>query len=266
MSVKTAFEGTVKSFCSDVTHQISEWLSKNKGVEVSAEELSAALECPFKTPSTPGMNGSSVQTVLPNVMPSYFSSTESPSATGAKKRGGRTKKVVDPSLPGCVYKTTRGKTPGTQCPNRVAGGSVPGGDRYCTACLKKTSVQKDIAESAPSSTVQPPQLPGSAVSIEPSVSEPPPELTVTEIPDRPGWFREGVHNFLVQQIDEGTVLCHSVFNSNGTQRNLTEPEKKIATAMGLSIVTPTVSIPLPTIPKTSLPAIPTIPNVQLPPH
>lgn len=271
-SVKQVFENTTKNFVSDFSHQLSDWLKNNKEVEITPEELCAAFDAPFRPPSTPGMNGSSVQTVLPNVnvnsMPMYFSN-ESPSTSsaGAKKKGGRAKKVVDPNLPKCAYKMARGKNAGASCPNVVSGAAgVHGADRYCTACLKKASVIKDLAESGPSTTVQPPQIPGSSVSID-SHGNPDktPQLEVVEIAGRKGWYRETTHNFCVETQDDGSIIVHSVITDNG-ERPLTEPERKIALNMGLEVVTPKVA--LPTIPKStiSIPTVPVIPNVTLPSH
>ena len=268
-SVKQVFENTTKSFCSDLSHQLSDWLKNNKDIEIPPEEICAALDAPYRPPSTPGMNGSSVQTVLPNVnsMPQYFS-TESPSSSaGAKKKGGRAKKVVDPNLPKCTYKMSRGKNAGTPCPNTVSNvAGTLGSDRYCTACLKKASVQKELAEAAPNTTLQPPQLPGGSVSID-SQGNPDktPELQVVEIAGRSGWYRETTHNFCVQQEEGGNIVAHSVLTDNG-ERPLTDPERKIALAMGLQVFTPKVS--LPTIPKVgiSIPTVPVIPNVSLPNH
>jgi hypothetical protein len=268
-SVKQVFENTTKNFVSDFSHQLSDWLKNHKEVEVSAEELCSVFDAPYRPPSTPGMNGSSVQTVLPNVnsMPLYFSN-ESPSSSsaGAKKKGGRAKKVVDPNLPKCAYKMAKGKNAGAPCPNTVSGAAgILGSDRYCTPCLKKASVQKDLAESGPSTTVQPPSIPGSSVNVEASSSEKTPELSVVEIPGRAGWYKEQTHNFCVNQEEGGQIVAHSVLTDNG-ERPLTEPERKMALNMGLQVVTPKVS--LPTIPKSgiSIPTVPTIPNVTLPLH
>ena len=266
-TVKNAFEETLKSsvdgFFSNFSHQMSDWLREHKEVEISPEELCVALTIPYRPASTPSMNGSSVQTVLPNVMPAYFSGTGSPSSSTTKKKGGRAKKVADSNLANCEYKMTRGKNQGTPCPNKVCGDGSVGADHYCTACLKKAAVKKLLEGQAPSSTVQPPQMPGSSVSIETANDEKPNELQVVELPGRPGWFREANHGFIIHQGADGTASAHGVDDGNNGQRDLTEAEKKIALSLGVNVVNNNV-VNLPTIPRNNLPSIPTIPNVQAP--
>ncbi len=267
-TVKNAFEETLKSsvdgFFSNFSHQMSDWLREHKEVEISPEEITTALNVTYRPPSTPSTNGSSVQTVLPNVMPAYFSGTGSPASTGTKKKGGRAKKVTDTNLANCEYKMTRGKNQGTACPNKVAGDGTAGADHYCTACLKKAAVKKIVESQAASTTVQPPQMPGSSVSIDTAVEEKSNELQVVELPGRPGWFRETNHGFIISQGSDGTTSAYGVDDGNGGQRDLTETEKKVALSLGVNVVNTNV-INLPTVPKvSSFPSIPTIPNVQIP--
>lgn len=258
-TLKNAIEESVRSslvnFCGTASQQISEYLRTKHDVEVSAEEICAVWEMPYRTPNTPGPAGSSVATVLPSI-PSYFQATESPAK--AKRGGGRGKKGANDDLPQCSYKLVRGKSAGQQCANKVCGDpSIPGGDRYCKACLKKSTVKAELETPTGKTTIAPPSLPNSAIPVAEEQPQKGGELEVNAIEGREGWYQEQKHGFVVQQTSDGNIVAHSVMNSDGSERPLTESEKVIARGLGLAIVETKTTIP-------SMPPIPHIPQVQVP--
>jgi len=251
-SVKNVVEESVKtainSVCSNYSRQLSEWLQENKNIEISSEEICSLWEVPYCPPSTPGIpSGASVTTRLPE----YYAGAVSP----AKKRGGRTKKVIDPNAPQCEYKMTRGKNPGKACGNQVLGDGVTlGADRFCKSCLKKAAVQKMLEKSEDKSTVKPPVLPGTSITV-PEKEEPKSdEISVIEIPGKPGWFRETNHGFIIEQPNEGTIVAHEIENEKGERRKLNEEDRKLALAIGFQVVNEE------TVDDSG---IPTIPNVAV---
>jgi len=259
-TVRNTFEETVKCFVANCSQQLSEWIREHKDVDISPEEICAAFEVPYRQASTPSMSGSSIQTVLPN-MPSYYSGTVSP----AKKKGGRTKKTVDPNASKCEYKMTRGANSGKTCDTPVSNDGTPGSDRFCKACLKKAAVKSIVEGSSTKSTVQPPQVSGNSISIDSNPQEKNEELQVVNIPGQEGWFRETNYGFIVHPETTGSITVHKIEDKKGGQRDLNENEKKIAKSLGLEIVNnEAISIPtLPTL-QTNIPMIPTIPNIPMP--
>jgi len=243
-SVKNVVEESVRnainSVCSNYSRQLSEWLQENKNVEITSEEICSLWDVPYCPPSTPSIpTGASVTTRLPE----YYAGAVSP----AKKRGGgRTKKSVDPNAPLCEYKMTRGKKEniGKQCGNPVlADGVTLGADRFCKACLKKAAVQKILEKSDDKSTVKPPVLPGSSITV-PEKEEPKSdEISVIEIPGEPGRYKETNYGFIVEQPDEGTVVAHEIENEKGERRKLNEEDRKLALAIGIRVVKDDSGIP-----------------------
>ena len=233
-SVKNVVEESVKnainSVCSNYSRQLSDWLQENKNVEMTSEEICSLWEVPYCPPSTPGIpSGASVTTRLPE----YYAGAVSP----AKKRGGRTKKTVDPNAPKCQYKMTRGKNPGKECGNQVLGDGVTlGADRFCKACLKKAAVQKQLEKSDDKSTVKPPVLPGTSITV-PEKEEPKTdEISVIEISGKPGWFKDTNHGFIIEQTTEGNIVAHEIENDKGETRKLNEEDKNLALTLGLQVV------------------------------
>lgn len=250
-SVKSILEESVKNtvtnFCGGFSHQLSGWLKENKEIEISPEELCQAFEIPYQ-PSTPGSypNGSSVQTKMPN-MPNYYAGT---GATTPKRKGGRSKKTVDPNLPTCSYVLVRGKNSGAKCPNPVSGEDIKGGNEYCKQCLKKAAVKTALEEGTSKPTVQPPQMPGSVVDIPTNVPEKNDELQVVEIPGEPGLYREVTYGFIVQpNSEDGSITALSI-DDNGTRRDLRENERNIALKLGINVVN-SDSVPVPKTPPTA---------------
>ena len=147
---------------------------------------------------------------------------------------------------------TRGKNPGKPCGNPVLGDSVTlGSDRFCKACLKKAAVQKILEKSDDKSTVKPPVLPGSTITVPEKEVPKNDEISVIEISGKPGWFKETNHGFIIEQPNEGTIVAHEIENEKGERRKLNEEDKKLALAIGFQVVNEDDS------------GIPKIPNVAL---
>ena len=259
MSFKNVLEDNVKNFLGAACEHLSKWLQDEKNVEVTSEELCIVFDLPYKplgTPTSGLPNGASIQTQMPN-LPNYFSGVTTP-----KKRGGRTKKALDPNLPQCAYKMLRGKNPGQQCPKQVLGDGSLGADTYCKDCLKKAAVKSVLEGTSAKPTVQPPSMPNSTVDIPEQVEKKDNELQVTDIGD--GFYQEVTHGFIVKPEDDGSVTALYI-DDKGSRRELKEDERKIAKGMGMNVVEPK-PVPLPSAPNTSnsLPQIPQISTLQLP--
>lgn len=230
-SVKQMLEENIKksveNVISNYADQLSTWLTENKEVEVTREELCEFFEVPLKTPQTPNHmpNGSMVPQ-----MPNYYGTVSTP-----KKRGGRTKKPTDSNLPKCKYLMSRGKKAGEQCTSTILNDGTPGADQYCKACLKKAAVKAELAGTSGKSTVQPAELPGGSVDVEEQEKSSNHELQAVAIEGRDGYFRETTHGFVVRNEDSGIVVVGICDEGEEDERPLTESEKTIALGMGLSV-------------------------------
>lgn len=263
--VETSLKSTVDSLISAYTRQLSTWLSENKEVEISPEELCVAFEVPYK-PQTPGVpGGTGIVTQMPN-LPNYYSGT---GVTTPKKKGGRAKKTHDPNLPPCSYVMARGKSAGQQCTNPIVGdGTTPGGDKYCKACLKKAAVKQELQKSPSKTTVEAPTLPGSVVEVPEEKATKEEELSVIAIDGEEGLYRETTHGFIVQaDPTDGSIIALSI-DDNGNRRDLRHDEQQIALGMGMRVMS---SVPMPetvkteTSEKSETVEIPPVPQVAIPP-
>ena len=256
-NAKNVFEDTLKTtmnnFCSNYSNHVSQWLSEEKNIEVTPEELCSCFDLPYKPPSTPGISAASIQTQMPN----YYANTGAITPSG-KKKGGRTRKNVDPNAKKCEYKMTRGKSEGKQCENPILDDeNVIGGDRYCKQCLGKAAVKKILEKPDDKPVVKPPTREGDSVSCNDKQKSKPDELSVVAIEGKPGWFREENHGFIVEQTDAGEIVAHRI-EVNGEERDLDEDEKNIAINIGLRLVKKTtLSV------NSNGSTIPVIPNVEV---
>lgn len=234
VTIEDAVRRTLTDFCSVACQQLSTHLKDKHDVEISPEEIGEVFEVAYKTPSTPGPAGSTVATVLPNMgVPDYFKiSGDSPAKPKAK--GGRSKKASS-DAPTCSYKMTRGKNSGQNCPNKIAGDSVKGGDRFCKSCLKKAAVQAELANPEDKATLTPPTAPGSTIPVAEEVEEKSTDLEAYPIEGREGFFKEAKYGFTIQQTLDRGIIAHSI-EVDGKERPLNDAEKKIAIEMGLSVV------------------------------
>ena len=253
-SVKSIIEeqikGSVETILSSYATQLSDWFNQNKDVEITPEELRQAFDVPLK-PVTPSTMSRGISTIMPD-MPGYLAGSATP-----KKRGGRTKKEVDPSLPQCEYVKTKGKDPGSQCGNKVLNDGSLGADHYCKQCLKKASVKNKLEGDGVKTTVQPPNMPGSKIKVEKEPEEPTNELQVMPIDGRDGFFREANHGFIVEQTEDGNIVATAICPDGEEERPLNDNERKIAQGLGLEVIKPET-------PKAKMPTKLAMPVAQIP--
>ncbi len=238
-NMKNSLETTLKTFITDYSEHLSQWLGSNKNVEVSAEEICAAFDCPCPSSSSlsarrqsgvgvsAGVGGPSGSGSVGTQMPNYFSDQ---SPAGRKSTTTR-KRNTDPNAPKCSYVISRGAKSGQTCPKTVAGTSERGGDKYCKDCLKKTSVASELSGET-TSVVQPSVLPGSEVSVtESSVKSS--NISAVPLENEDGMYRELNHNFIFQQSDSSYVVLS--VQDDDTRRPLTVEEEKIAKDLGFEV-------------------------------
>ena len=254
-SGKNVFEETIKStvnsFCGNYASHLSNWLSENKSVEVTPEEICSCFEVPYKPPSTPIHSAAALQTQLPN----YYSGAVTPS----KKKGGRTRKTVDPNAPKCEYTLSRGDNSGKRCENPVYGEEgVIGADRFCKQCLRKAAVKKILEKPDDKPVVKPPSREGDSISCDNKLESKPEELSVVQIDGRPGFFKEENHGFIVEQTEDGQIIAHNV-EVDGVERDLNEDERTIAINLGLRVASKQTAKST----NSGTTSIPIIPNVEI---
>ena len=253
---KNIFEETIKTtvnnFCGNYAAHLSSWLNENKNVEVTPEEICSCFDVPYKPPSTPGVHSAaSIQTQLPN----YYSGAVTPS----KKKGGRTRKNIDPNAPQCEYTLSRGDNSGARCKNPVYGEEgVIGADRFCKACLRKAAVKKILEKPDDKPVVKPPTREGDSISCDNKPANKSEELSVVQIDGRPGFFKEENHGFIVEQTEDGQIITHAI-EIDGEERELNDDERTIAINLGLRVANKKVT--LSTNPGST--SIPIIPNVEV---
>lgn len=256
-------------FINHVSTHLSSWLQENHNVEVTPEDICGAFSVPYapKTPSHGYPAAASVGTQMPNI-PGYFQNT---GAAPAKKTRKKTTKA-DPNGPKCIYVFQRGKAnkKGTTCGQPVDGGGDPGSDQYCKQCLKKKTVQKIIyGGDGDKKTVQPTNLPGGMVEVPETTTEDS-TTTINAVPieGRPNVYYDQDNGFVLEQLDDGSLVALAMRERDGTERPLTTDEKQTAQLLGMSLISTPKSSPAPAPAPVPVPAnnnaIGTIPQVPVP--
>ena len=241
-TAKAIFEDTIKSFVGSVSNHLSDWLKTHKDVEISSEEICTAFNVPYQPPITPGLpSAMGLQGNIPINMPHYMKG----SGMSPKRRGGRQKKQYDENHPKCNYIFQRGAKAGEKCTAHCLNDGSLGADKYCKNCLGKAAVKKGLEQNPPKSKVNAPSLEGNVISIESPKSKANEEIVAHEIEDRPGFYREVNHGFIVFQDSDGSLTTMQI-DDNGEVRSLTDEEKTIALELGLNIADN--SSPAPQIP------------------
>lgn len=230
-TIEEQIKNSVEAILCEYSNQLSDWFNENKNVEITGEEIREAFNVTMKTPSTPN-HTTGIATVMPN-LPGYLAGAPTP-----KKRGGRTKKEVDPNASQCEYVKTKGKDPGSQCANKALGDGSLGADRFCKQCLKKASVKNQLEGDGAKSTVKAPNLPGSSVKVETEPEETSSELQAMAIPGRDGVFREATHGFIVEPAEDGNIVAIAICPEGEDERPLNDTERQIAQNMGMQILKP----------------------------
>lgn len=247
-------ESVNSSLVTNVLNPLSEWLSTNPK-DTSVQSMMSILQIPIPTrPLASSTSASATPSSFSSMnIPNFLRQTGVISPLGDKKK--QNVKAIAPAKPKkddmtsdsssapCIYIFQRGKFPGRNC-----GRPSVNGTPYCKSCIKKKSVENQLTKTTsgtsqnlnPNSTTAPPLgvkvVPNSMVTNNPPrASEEQPELNVEEIPDRHGFFLEQTHNFIVHQLNDGTILAVKVKDGN-IERKLTQKEKEIANSMALATI------------------------------
>lgn len=207
-------EGVANLVKSVVLEQLASWLKTNKGVDVTIDEMVAALALPVN--------------VTPRVVSNYTQPLPSAlNGTTAKPRA--TKKVAgDPAHP-CQYLFKRGQNAGKTCGQP----SVPGTD-YCSACSKKSSVKNLQAGTSKAPVV-----------TRVKASQPPPsEIPAEELGD--GRYLDRTNKFILTVPENGVTVAVGKMDGDVEQPLSTEDEQR-ATALGYSLQPKVATVaPIPT--------------------
>lgn len=257
-NVSQYVEGVNASLIQYVLTPLSEWLAGGPK-DTSVASMMAVLQLPSSgrvpnsaaaTPSYSAISNMNIPNFLKSV--GTISPMGDKSKSKAKAPAKPKKPVVtgtDPNSRPCIYVYQRGNKPGTQC-----GRASISGAPYCKNCIKKKGVENQLNKTGTStltatasSSVVPP-LGVTTVSSSMLTSNPPksnqdqPVLDVEEIPERPGYFLEQTHHFIVHLLPDETAVAIKVKVGDG-ERDLTESEKEIANAMALATLSNDVQAP-----------------------
>lgn len=222
MSSFNIFVDSVSSLLtSSVLSPLSSWLEQNKGVKLSVDEMISILNLP-PSPKPSGLPQTGpIPLQIP--IPGFLKNTGFISPSNKKsilQSRGRKKISSDPNTTPCVYIYQRNDRKGQTC-----GEPSEPGLQYCKNCIKKKSVQNSLK--VPSTTTS-----SSLNTTSPSSTQLK-EVEVIPIPDKPGFFEETTHHFILQQFQDGTLLALKVRDGN-IERNLTDDEKKTANLMSIA--------------------------------
>jgi hypothetical protein len=258
-SAKNFVEDSVKTTVNNLILSISNHLSAQlatKDIEMSPEEICALFNVTYRPASTPSYNtGASVQTQIPN-LPGYL--TGAGVSPAVKKRGGRTKKTADPNGSTCKYVLSRGDKQGEKCGKPVAADGSLGADEYCKGCLKKTAVKSILEAPSSKATVNPPVLPDSNVKIQESNEDVKEDtLNVVPLEGKEGYYRETRYGYIIQQAQNGDIICCGIEDGKGGKRSLTQDEKNRALNMGMQVPQEEVAVQ---IPVANIPQVPQVGN------
>jgi len=266
-----AFNQVVSEFVdTNILHPIVNFLTKEKGCQVTVEELRSVLQLPAPVPSPMKVHGSGLpQGGMIPVQPPSLNNFMAMSAAG---KAPAKKDKAPHNGPTCTYKFIRGKNKGQVCGEPAVEGS-----EFCRTCIKKkASGGPGVSPDTPTGKTS---GHASASKNDQSNSEGSGELTVVPYKNQPGYFKTVQHGFIVKQI-EGNRIVATAVEDNGKARPLTEAEKRIAYDIGIGIVenegpieqqAPAIpvaistvpaaaQVPAPSIPVTA-PGIPVIPNL-----
>ena len=215
MSQKTSLNnfhnGIVGLLEQNILPVICNYLKSDKNVNVSVEDMMKALK--IESQSTVSMSN--------NPIPTYLQGKRSVDRKTQMPNGNQQ----------CHYRFRRGKKKGEQCP----GTSIQHG--YCNACLKKKAV-KEIIESKTTNSFQnrvyPPNLPDAQNSQTSSQEQTSESLNVEEIKERPGYYRDTEHGFIIQRLNNGDLYTSQIYDhTTGQYKELNQSDKELAYGLGL---------------------------------
>ena len=220
--------GVAGLLSTNILPAIAKGLKDTKGLDVTLEELAKWCNLPMNRSLMPAMGfGGAVPTPV---------STTAVSTTGAKKKPG-TKVEVKPLLRSDgTPETSTGKPfiEGKSCRHFYEKGAVNQG-KYCGKdvvkgtfyCSNKTHKDKENKQKV---------SPGIAPSIDVVEPEDNGDLAVQPYDEARGLFREVNHDFIVKEGKlEGEIISLGKLYSDNTIKPLTENEKIIARALGITV-------------------------------
>ena len=262
-------EGVSSSLISHVLCPISDWLS-TKPTDTSVQSMLNVLQIPIPTKPVIGTSAlatpSSTKYSGMNI-PKFMQGMQSISPTGEKRKpkpkpktkATPTKTTKSSTILSststhstndnkklCTYIFQRGLRQGEPC-ERV----VEDDGEFCKNCKKKkgvtnkvsgTSTSSNSSGNAPSnnqlSITNAPlgvQVVSSSMIVNPTKPDDQPELTVEDIPGRPGFFLELNHGFILEILANETVVALKV-KDGSIERDLTEDEKQLAESLSLATI------------------------------
>lgn len=213
------------------SEHISDWLKKNKKVEVTKEELFEACGYPMPTRPQPTM----VRNPIPTAMPTYAGAPIP--ITPAKQQAKRTRrKATDDNKAKCEYEYQRGNNFGKTCGRPVAGENEPGGDRYCKACLKKGKVKEELNKGTfNKDIISKPKIKGE-INVLPNDNKAERQVDVIHYKHRLDCFYNTETKYVLQTIDNaGAVVLGIDEQHDGQMRSLNKDEEDIAVSQGFTI-------------------------------
>lgn len=218
-----------------LANHLSGWLCRDKGVSVTPEEILDALNLPVNRKIIPSKNST------PMVVPSYF---KGPGSKSGGKSGSRSKNNTQNDAK-CTYTFTRGVSRGTQCGKVTAGPSIPGGEKFCKACLRKQAVKEHLSTGNDEmDTVLPPTLDNNTSISESNESEKGITLKVIRYTFKENHFYLPEQKFVIKPLSNHEhVVIGCDYDNDGTITPLTEEEEKIAINMSLCVQSTTNNIP-----------------------
>jgi len=217
--------GVANLLSANIFPAIAKGLKDSKGVEVTLEELAKWCNVPMSRSLMPAMG-------FGGAVPAPISTT---STTGAKSKAG-TKVEVKPLLkPDGTPETSTGKPfiEGKSCRHFYEKGAVNAG-KFCgrdvvkgsNYCSNKTHKDKENKQKV---------NPGVAPTVEIVQEEEDGLLQVRPYDKARGLHEEVNHHFIVKEEGEDIIVCWGKLYPDNTIKPLTENEKIIAKALGITI-------------------------------
>ena len=241
----SGFNQMVSEFVdANILHPIVNFIIKEKGCQVTVEELRSVLQLQMPVPSPMKVSGLPQAGMIP-VQPPTLNNFMAMSASNGKAT---TKKDKAPyNGPTCTYKFIRGKNKKGQ----ICGEPAVEGSEFCRNCIKKKKASGGSGNADPDTPTGRVSGPGpgpvsGSRNYQNNNSEASGELTVVPYKNQPGYYKTVQHGFIVKQI-EGNRIVATAVEENNKIRPLTEAEKRIAYDIGIGIVeneAPTVNVPM----------------------
>lgn len=208
----------------EVASHLSEWLTVNKNIKVSVDEIIDSFGMVKPTEQEISRKSENAMSV-----PTYFnkSKRETKKSTRSKNLEG---------IATCKYEFTRGQSRGKICGRPVTNDSE-GNSKYCKGCLRKQSVKEIIGKSIDESdAVKTPSLDGGSDSYE-KEHEKEPEIIKAEKYKHNGLYAYHPETkFVIQTLpSEDHLVIGCDLENDGNITPLTDQDKKLAISLSLCV-------------------------------